>query len=151
MKTMRLLAAGLLLAAITPAHSHELPPGTLFGVKVMDIRLVKGRSLDEFIAFYQSTVVPEYERRFVGLRIQVLKSARGPNENALAALFIFESAEQRDRYFGDDGKTTALGDAALRGVQPVRQRMIAEYGSWTGNELDDWIVLDPLSGPVQSK
>jgi hypothetical protein len=151
MRPLRTLAAGLMLAAIAPTHSHELPPGTLFGVKVMDIRLVKGRSLDEFIAFYQSAVVPEYERRFEGLRIQVLKSARGPNYNSLAALFIFESAEKRDRYFDGDGKTTVLGDAALRGVQPVRQRMIAEYGSWTGNELDDWIVLDPPLRLVQSK
>jgi hypothetical protein len=151
MKALRTLAASLMLAALTPAHSHELPPGTLFGVKVMDIRLVKGRSLDEFISFYQSTVVPEYERRFEGLRIQVLKSARGPNKDSLAALFIFESADQRDQYFGDDGRTTALGDAALRAVQPVRQRMIAEYGSWTGNELDDWIVLPPPDGRVQSK
>jgi hypothetical protein len=119
---------------------QKLPKGSLLSIKIMEIQLVQGKSLEEFKNFYTSSVIPVYEKRFKGLKIYVLKSARGQFKNELAGIWIFKSEAMRNKYFTDDGKITDAGKEAMQSVKDIREEMNANYGKWTGNELDDWIV-----------
>ena len=130
-------------ALVRASFGQALPKGSLLGIKIMEIQLVEGRSVEEFKTFYISEVIPVYEVAFEGLKIYMLKSVRGKFKNELAVIWIFESEAARNKYFNDDASTsnfTDLGRTAMESVKEVRQEMNSKYGRWKGNEQDDWIV-----------
>ena len=141
---MKSLVIIVLLTALTcTSYGQKLTKGSLLGIKIMEIQLVEGKSLEDFKAFYMADVIPAYEKAFEGLKIYMLKSARGQYMNELAVIWIFESEAARNRYFNDDASAssfTDLGKEAMERVKGVRQEMNSKYGRWTGNEQDDWIV-----------
>ena len=141
---MKLLFIVVVLTALAcTSHGQKLSKGNLLGIKIMEIQLVEGKSLEEFKAFYLSDVIPVYEKAFEGLKIYMLKSVRGEYKNELAVIWIFESEVARNKYFSDDpsaGNFTDLGKETMERLKGIRQEMNSNYGRWTGNEQDDWIV-----------
>jgi hypothetical protein len=139
----RLLIIAVLAALACTSYGQKLAKGSLLGIKIMEIQLVEGKSLEEFKTFYLSDVIPAYEKAFEGLKIYMLKSVRGKYKNELAVIWIFESEAARNKYFSDDpsaGNFTDLGKETMEGLKEIRQKMNSNYGRWTGNEQDDWIV-----------
>jgi hypothetical protein len=138
----RLFIIAVLAALACISYGQNLAKGSLLGIKIMEIQLVEGKSLEEFKTFYLSDVIPAYEKAFEGLKIYMLKSVRGKYENELAVIWIFESEAARNKYFSDDlsANFTDLGKETMEGLKGIRQEMNSNYGRWTGNEQDDWIV-----------
>jgi hypothetical protein len=139
MKHFIVVLAFLALPALAePVPSF--PSGTLAGIKIMTIKPIPGRTTEQFLDYYTRVTVPQFEKAFEGLRIQLLKSARGPNKGQYATLWIFNSEAARDRYFTGEEGLSERGKKAWDSLEPARAAMAREVGTWTGNELDDWIV-----------
>jgi len=139
----RLFIIVALTALACTSYGQKLAKANLLSIKIMEIQLVEGKSLEEFKAFYLSDVIPAYEKAFEGLKIYMLKSVRGQYKNELAVIWIFESEAARNKYFNEDasaGNFTILGKETMERLKGVRQEMNSNYGRWTGNEQDDWIV-----------
>ena len=139
----RLFIIVALTAFACTSYGQNLAKANLLGIKIMEIQLVEGKSLEEFKAFYLSDVIPTYEKAFEGLKIYMLKSVRGKYKNELAVIWIFESEAARNKYFNEDasaGNFTVLGKETMERLKGIRQEMNSNYGRWTGNEQDDWIV-----------
>ena len=139
----RLFIIVALTALACTSYGQKLGKANLLSIKIMEIQLVEGKSLEEFKAFYLSDVIPACEKAFEGLKIYMLKSVRGEYKNELAVIWIFESEAARNKYFNDDasaGNFTDLGKETMERLKGIRQEMNSNYGRWTGNEQDDWIV-----------
>src|SRR5687768_6177609 len=120
----RLFIIVALTAFACTSYGQKLAKASLLSIKIMEIQLVEGKSLE-------------------GLKIYMLKSVRGEYKNELAVIWIFESEAARNKYFNEDasaGNFTGLGKETMEHLKGIRQEMNSNYGRWTGNEQDDWIV-----------
>jgi hypothetical protein len=143
MKRLFIIVVLTAFACTSYAQKQKLAKANLLSIKIMEIQLVEGKSLEEFKTFYLSDVIPAYEKAFEGLQIYMLKSVRGEYKNELAVIWIFESEAARNKYFNEDasaGNFTALGKETMERLKGIRQEMNSNYGRWSGNEQDDWIV-----------
>ena len=53
----------------------------------------------EYEEFFQSTIVPTWQKQLPGIAIYILKGDRGLRKEKYAQLMSFESVAKRDYYF----------------------------------------------------
>jgi hypothetical protein len=68
----------------------------------------------------------------------LLEGKRGENANSLGWLFLFDSEEDRNKYFNEDGTTSELWDTANQKMEAINEEM-NKLGTWT-SVYTDWIV-----------
>jgi hypothetical protein len=137
MKKLILFSAMILMAEL--AFSQSLQKGNLVGTHVMTVDLQPGVTLDKFIEFYKSKVMPEYEKNFPGMKAYLIKSLRGENKDSFGGFMVFKSEADRDRYFKPEGGYTEVGNAAYAKLKPVLDEL-AKLGTMS-SKYNDWLVL----------
>jgi hypothetical protein len=137
MKKLVFLISVILLSGLT--FGQTLQKGNLVGTHVMVVTLQPGVTMEKFIEFYQSKVMPEYEKSFPGMKAYLIKSLRGENKDSFGGFMVFKSEADRDKYFKADGSYTDLGTAADKKLKPVFDEL-NKLGTMT-SKYDDWLVL----------
>ena len=137
MKKLVFLATLILLSGL--AFGQTLQKGNLVGFHVMKITLQPGVTMEKFIDFYNSKVVPEYGKNYPGGKGFVAKSIRGENKDSFGVFMVFQTEKDRDKYFKSDGSSTDLGIAAENKLKPVIEEL-NKLGTMT-TIYNDWLVL----------
>lgn len=137
MKKLILTAALILMVGIT--YGQSLQKGNLVGTHVISITLQQGVTMEKFIEFYKSKVMPEYEKNFPGMKPYLVKSIRGENKDSFGGFMVFKSEADRDKYFNPEGGYTEVGNAAYSKLKPVLDEL-SKLGTMT-SIYNDWLVL----------
>ena len=136
MKRLIIIAAIILVANCS--FGQSLKKGNLVGLHVMTINLASGATMDQFQTYFINNVIPEYEKHFQGAKGYLVKGVRGENNNSMAVIWVFDTEQSRDKYFGADGNPNDLGKSAIEKVSVV-DKELDKIGTHT-TKFTDWVV-----------
>jgi hypothetical protein len=137
MKKVVILTVLILLSGLISGQT--LQKGNLIGTHVSTITLQPGVTMEKFIDFYKTKVMPEYEKNFPGMKAYFVKSLRGENKDSFGGIMVFKSEADRDKYFKQDGSYTEVGNAAYAKLKPMLDEL-NKLGTMT-TKYNDWLVL----------
>jgi len=119
---------------------QTLQKGNLLGLHVSAINLKEGVTMEKYVSFYMSKVIPAYDKAFPGMKSYLIKSLRGKDSTSIGAIYMFNSEADRNRYFNNDGTPTELFNtinAKLDGIQKELDKYVTAPETDTYN---DWLV-----------
>ena len=96
MKKLILIAAVILMAGIT--YGKGLQKGNLIGTHVVTVSLMPGVTMEKFMDFYKTKVIPEIEKNVPNMKEYIVKGIRGENKDSFGEIFVFKSSQERDKY-----------------------------------------------------
>jgi hypothetical protein len=136
MKRLILIAAIILMAGIT--YGQNIQKGALIGTHVITTTLNQGVTMDKYLEFVTTKLIPEMEKNFPGWKVYLLKGIRGENNNNFGLLYVIKSSQDRDKYYNADESYTELGKSSVAKLQPVMDEL-GKLGTLT-TKYTDWIV-----------
>jgi len=136
MKKLVIIGILVLLSGIT--FGQTLQKGNLIGMHVMTINLDPDVTMNQFLDYYSSKVIPELEKNFPGWKAYLVKGIRGGNENSFGLIYVIESEDVRNKYYNEDGSNNELGNSIMEKIQPIMDEL-NQLGTWT-SEYTDWLV-----------
>ena len=134
MKKLFLTLTLLLFVGITFGQQK----GNLIGTHVLTVTLDPDVTMNQFKAFVLEKWIPTFEKNSEGVKLFLMDGIRGKHNNSLGLLYVFESEENRDKYFNEDGSQNELGKAWAEKMKPINEAM-AKLGSWK-RERTDWVI-----------
>jgi hypothetical protein len=136
MKNLLLIAAMILITGI--ASGQPLQKGNLIGTHVVTVSLTPGVTLEKFLDFYRTKVIPEMEKNMPNSKLYVVKGIRGENKESFGLIAVFKSSQERDKYYNADGSDSELGKTVNAKIKPVMDEL-GKLGTVT-TKYTDWIV-----------
>ena len=136
MKKLIVVTALILFTGVT--FSQTLQKGNLVGMHILTINLDPDVTMNQFLDFFSSKVIPEIEESFPGWKAYLVKGIRGENANSFGLIYVIESEEDRNKYYNEDGSQNELGNSIVEKVQPIMTEL-NQLGTWT-TEYTDWLV-----------
>jgi hypothetical protein len=137
MKTLTALCALILLTGAT--FGQELKKGNLVGMHTMDLKLEPGVTMEEFADFYVKEVIPVFEKNHAGWKAYAAKRIRGETAKEFGLLIVVQSERDRNKYYNPDGSPTDLGNAAVKNLESVMERL-NKLGTISAHSFTDWLV-----------
>ncbi len=134
----KLLLMAVLTILIDFSFAQTLKNGNLLGLHVMIIELKPNVTMDQFQTFFITRVIPAYEKEFKGVRGYLVKGVRGDNNNSFGTIWLFESEQARNKYFGVDDTPNDAGKAAIDKLNAVSKEL-EKLGTYT-TKYTDWVV-----------
>ena len=134
----KLLLIGALILAANFSFGQSLQKGNLLGLHIMTVNLNSGATMDQFQTFFISKVIPEYEKQFQGVKGYLVKAVRGENNNSFGIVWLFDTEQSRDKYFGADGNPNDLGKSAIEKVSGI-EKELEKLGTYT-TKFTDWVI-----------
>ncbi len=136
MRKLILILAVILMAGITYGQSIE--KGTLIGTHVVTVTLNPGVTMEKYMEVLKTKLIPELEKTYVNCKVHLLKGIRGESNNSFGFLYVFKSAQDRDKYYNANEDYSELGELANAKLQPVTDEL-EKLGTLT-TKFTDWIV-----------
>ena len=136
MKKLILLLAMIFVTGI--AFGQVLPKGTLIGTHVISVTLNPGVTMDKYMEFVKTKLLPELDKNMQGWKVYLLKGIRGENSNSFGLLYVIKSEKERDKYYNPDGSDNEAGKALNEKLKPISDEM-AKLGTFT-TKYTDWII-----------
>ena len=106
----------------------------------MELTLADGVSLDQYLDFWETKLMPEAKKVFPEASYLVLKGIGENNQHQIGTFYYYESLEAFRKYWNDDGTATEEGAAGMAKLQPLMEKM-NEMGTFTLFP-GDWLILD---------
>lgn len=137
MKKLIIAVAFILFAGV--AFGQTLKKGGVVALHSYTISLAPGVTMEEYLDFWESSILPELNKVFPIKKARILKGIGVNNQDAFATLNYWESLEVFRTYWNDDGTPTEKGAAAMGTLQPIIEKMnkMGEYTQTPG----DWLIL----------
>ena len=136
MKKLVIIGILVLLSGIT--FGQTLQKGNLIGMHVMTINLDPDVTMNQFLDFISSKIIPHYEKTMPGWKGYLVKGMRGKHENSIGMIWVIESEQDRNKYYNEDGSPNELGISMREKRQPIFDEL-NKLGTWT-SEYTDWLV-----------
>jgi hypothetical protein len=136
MKKLIIAAAFILLAGV--AFGQTIKKGSVLGIHHVTITLNPGATLEQYMDFQNTKIIPAAEKHFAGVKLFAMKGNRGEHENGYASMWFFESIKDRDVYFTAEGGLTEKGLAAQEKMMPLLEEL-SKLGTSTTTHTD-WVV-----------
>jgi len=137
MKKLIIAAAFILLAGVT--YGQTLQKGNTVVTQVFKVDLKPDVSIDQWMEFYISKVIPEIDKHYTGATAYLTKGIRGEHKNSLGLIVVFESKKERDKFFNEDDSPTELGIKTGEKLSPVIDEL-NKLGTHT-RTYSVWVVL----------
>ena len=137
MKKLILITAAMLLVGMT--HGQNLQKGNLIGTHVLTVTLSPGVTMDKFVEFFNTKVIQEIEKNYLGWKVYPVKGVRGENNNSFGWIFVIKSEKERDKYFNTEGGLSELGQTARDKIQPILDEL-GKLGTYT-TKYTDWVII----------
>ena len=116
-----------------------LQKGTLIGTHAMTVTLNAGVTMEQFIQFYSSKVLPEMNKIDPDWKVYLVKGIRGSiNANSFGLIHVIKSDKIRSKYMNADGSSTELGNSVNQKIKPIMDEL-NKFGTYTTN-WTDWII-----------
>ena len=122
------------------SFGQSIQKGNLLGLHVSATNLQAGVTMEQYIGFFNSKVIPAYDKAFPGMKTYLIKSLRGKDSTSIGTVYVFDSEADRNKYFTNDGGTTELFNtinAKLDGIQKELDKYVTAPETDTYN---DWLV-----------
>ena len=136
MKRIALFSVMILMTLIVSGQA--LQKGNLVGTHILTVTLQPGVTMEKYIEFVKSKVIPEWEKNMPNVKVYLVKGIRGENSNSFGEIIVFKTAQDRDKYYNADGSQNELGNSINTKLKPVLDEL-AKLGSYT-TKYTDWIV-----------
>lgn len=137
MKKLVFITAMILLSVF--AFGQGLQKGNLIGTHVMTVTLQPGVTMEQFIAFYNSKVIPEINNFDPDWKVYLVKSIRGDIKNSFGTIHVIKSEKVRDKYYNADGSSNELGNSWNEKLKPVVDEL-KKLGTST-TTYTDWVII----------
>ena len=137
MRTIYLIGILILLSGLV--FGQTLEKGNLVGIHVITIELNPGVTMQEFQDFHINTLIPEYEKYYVGWQMYLAQGIRGENKNRYGWILVAESEETRNRLYNDNGSLTEYGKEIREKMKPVLDK-VEKFGK-LNRTYTDWLIL----------
>lgn len=137
MKKLIQITVLILMAGMT--YGQTLQKGNLIGTHVWSVTLAPGVTMDKYVEFINTKLIPEMEKTHPGWKAYVVKGIRGENPNSYGMIYIIKSQMERDKYYNADGTDSELGKQATVKMQPIMDELM-KLGPGT-SKYTDWVVL----------
>lgn len=125
----------------TFSFGQTLHKGSVLGLHVNTSTLKDGVTMEAYIQFVKSKIVPVYEKAFTGSKMYIIKSMKGQDSSNIGAIYFFNSNADMQKYFNDDDSMTDSGKAAYAKMGVVLKEMEKYVNTDNAPEkLNDWIV-----------
>jgi hypothetical protein len=138
MRKLLVITAFLLFAGI--AFGQTIKGGVVLGVHDVTVVLEPDVTMNQYLDFVKTKVIPEFEKNFSGVKVFILKGTRGESEHGIGLVYWVESEELRDKYWPKDGETGEEATQALERMSDTMEKWGAMEVSYT-TEYTDWVVL----------
>ena len=135
-KLLLLIVLGLVA---TVAFGQALQKGNLLRIHYLTVDLDPDVSMNQYLDYVKNFHLPNYEKQYQGTTTFLLKGVRGEQENGYAVLIHYNSMEDRDRYFNDDGSSTDEGSAIVEKIMPTWEEL-NKLGKTT-TVSTEWLIL----------
>jgi hypothetical protein len=136
MKKLIFISALFLLTGIT--FGQVLPKGTVIGTHVITVTLNAGVTMDKYMEFVKTKLIPEIDKNMPGWKVYLLKGIRGENNNSFGLLYVIKSEKERDKFYNPDGSDSPAGKALNEKLKPVTDEL-GKLGTFT-TKYTDWII-----------
>lgn len=136
MKKLVFITVMILLSGF--AFGQGVQKGSLIGTHVMTVTLMPGVTLEKYMDFYKTKVIPEMEKNIPNMKVYLVKGIRGENNSSFGLLYVIKSAQDRDKYYNADGSDSELGKSVNAKLKPVLDEL-GKLGAGT-TKYTDWIV-----------
>jgi len=130
---------GILILMSRLVFGQSLEKGNLIGIHVITIELNPGVTMQEFHDFHINTLIPEYEKYYVGWQMYLAQGIRGENKNRYGWILVAESEETRNRLYNDNGSLTEYGKEIREKMKPVLEE-VEKFGT-LNRTYTDWPIL----------
>ena len=108
MRKLLIVSALLLFAGI--AFGQTLKKGNILGVHHLTITLDPDVTMNQYLDLFENKYIPEFEKVFPDMKLILIRSIRGQNENKFGLIYYFESEKIRDQYFNGDDQDDQLNE-----------------------------------------
>ena len=113
----------ILILFLSEALSGQaLHQGTIIECNEIAVDLHPGKSIEQYLEIMVNQMGPEIERLYPQTEVYFVKGNRGNAESKVGAIWAFESAEVRNRYFDQDGNPTPAEQSAREPVSYTHLR-----------------------------
>jgi hypothetical protein len=137
MKKSVLLAVLILISGMM--YGQNLQKGNLIGTHVMTVTLNPGITMEKYLDFCNTKLIPEMEKAMPGWKCYLVKGLRGENPDSYGMIYVIKSQADRDKYYNADGTDSELGKKANEKLKPLTDEL-TKMGTFT-TKYTDWVVL----------
>jgi hypothetical protein len=111
MKKLILACSLLLFTSFT--YCQDIKKGNLVGIHIFEAKLAPGVTIEQFVAAYNSKMIPVAEKVFPGWNIYPIKRVRGDKSPSFGVMIVVPSDQETRKYYNADDTPTALGKPAV--------------------------------------
>ncbi|HYV92597.1 MAG TPA: hypothetical protein VE978_12455 [Chitinophagales bacterium] len=132
------LAFALLLCSFS--FGQTLHKGNLLGVHTLTPNLKEGVTMEDYVKFLKSKVIPAYNKALPGMTTYLIKSLRGQDSSSLGLIYMFDSEADRNKYFNSDGTPSKLLQDAEAKLSDIQKEMDKYQTSDGPDKYNDSLV-----------
>ena len=138
MKTGLLSLAFALLTTIS--FGQTLHKGSVLALHTYTSHLKEGVTVEAYVQFVKSKIIPAYEKAFTGGKMYIVKSVKGQDSSNIGAVFFYNSDADMAKYFNNDGSLTDAGKTAYAKMDVVLKELEKLEKSPNDEKYNDWVV-----------
>jgi len=138
MKRSRILITlTVLLLAIT-AYGQKVNTGKVVSIFEIEVTLEDNMTFEQFEKLYLEEYISAATKNFPGAQFNLLKGERGKRTGKYTEFVIWESLEERNRWFPENGQASEEAKQAFAKMKDIQDRMMNMASSIT---FTDYTVL----------
>jgi hypothetical protein len=136
MKKAFFTSAFLLLAGVVFGQTFQ--KGGVLSVHHMDPVLDPDVTMNQYLDYIHNQLIPAYEKLFPGVQVYVMTGLNRENKDDHGLGFLWDSKENFNRYWNDDGSPTEECEKTMKELQPVLDKF-TKLGS-SNSTIGDWLI-----------
>ena len=131
MKQIRLLFTIAFFLVTFASFSQKINPGKVVVIYEVDFTLEVGMTFELLEQMYLKEYVPAIKKNFPGVEFCIMKGERGERTGKYIEFLVFESLDERNKWFPQKRKSSAETKQALNNMREIQDRMVKLYSSVT--------------------
>jgi hypothetical protein len=136
MKKLMIITALVLCAGV--AFGQTMQKGGAIGIHEWTLKLNPDVTMNQFLELWENIAVPAMKKVIPEQTSFLLKGIGADNKFEYTALYYYNSIEDFNKYWGEDGPTEK-GAAAMESYGPLLEE-ISKLGEFTYT-AKDWIII----------
>ena len=141
MKRITILLIAAILISCLSVYGQQVKPGNVVGVAKVK-PATEGMTNDQFETYYLEEFFPVFNKAFSSIPISLMKKLKGKRMGEYAEFYVFESLEERNRWFPKPGVSS---EEIKKGFENMGETWNKYHEKVSSLAYTDYLVL-PFSG-----
>jgi len=138
MKTYRSFITVAFMSLAIAGFGQKFEKGNVVSLFTVEYTLEEGMTFVQFEKFFLEEYIPALEKNFPVTEFHLLKGERGERTGKYTEMIIFDSLEERNRWWPESGKSTEATKKAFDNMRELQDRMQKMIANAT---FTDYLVL----------